>query len=228
MAGIRLNNIKACVFDAYGTLFDVHAPVGRVAGRLGEKAAPLSDTWRLKQLQYTWLRSLMGVHADFWQLTGEALEFAMDAHGIDDPELQHELMELYRKLDAYPDAAPALKTLQQGGLNTAILSNGSPDMLDAAITSAGLDSLLDRSFSVEDIGIYKPDPRVYALVTEGFDIEPQEVCFVSTNGWDASGAAYFGFQVVWLNRFNMVQERLPGKLKAIIPGLEVLPGMIGN
>lgn len=222
----QLKNIKACVFDAYGTLFDVHAPVGRVAGRLGEKAGPLSDTWRLKQLQYTWLRSLMGAHADFWQLTGEALDFAMAAHGVEDAALHGELMALYRTLDAYPDAAPALSALQGRGLKTAILSNGTPDMLQEAVVSAGLAPVLDNVFSIEDVGIYKPDGRVYALASDGLGVRPDEICFVSTNGWDASGAAHFGFQVVWMNRFNMVAERLPGTLSAEITGLDQLAAVI--
>jgi len=227
MTDTTLTSIKACVFDAYGTLFDVHAPVGRLAGRLGEKAGPLSDMWRLKQLQYTWLRSLMGAHADFWQVTGEALDFAMAAHGVADAALRDELMALYRRLDAYEDAAPALEALKARGLKTAILSNGNPDMLQAAVTSAGLGNLLDATYSIEDVGIYKPDPKVYAMASEGLGVMPREICFVSANGWDAAGAAFFGFQVTWLNRFAQPPENLPGAPAAVITGLGELPGLIG-
>lgn len=222
----QLSGIKACVFDAYGTLFDVHAPVGRVAGRLGDKASSLSDMWRQKQLQYTWLRSLMGAHADFWQVTGEALDFAMAAHAVADDALRDELMALYRTLDAYPDAAPALEALQARGLKTAILSNGSPDMLQAAVGSAGLDSLLNATYSIEDVGIYKPDPKVYAMASEDLGVMPREICFVSANGWDAAGAAFFGFQVTWLNRFAQTPENLPAKPAAVITGLDALPGLL--
>ena len=150
MTDETFSNIKACVFDAYGTLFDVHAPVGRMASKIGDSADSVSNVWRLKQLQYTWLRSLMGAHADFWQVTGEALDYSLDFHGIQDEGLRNELMDLYMELDAYDDARSALSALKAAGFTTAILSNGSPKMLNGAVTSADLVSVLDEVISIED------------------------------------------------------------------------------
>lgn len=217
--------VKACVFDAYGTLFDVHSAAAAEAGALGERMQPLSQLWRQKQLEYTWLRSLMGAHADFRQVTRDALDFAMTAQEIDDPGLAGRLMQLYLELDAYPDVRPTLERLRAGGLKTAILSNGEPTMLAAAVEHAGLSDLLDEVLSVEDVGIYKPDSRVYQLAVDRLELTgPTEIAFVSTNGWDARGAANFGFQVAWMNRFGLQLDRLPGEPKAIISGLEELPG----
>ena len=220
-------NIRACVFDAYGTLFDVHSPVGRVAEALGDKAHAVSRTWRDKQLQYTWLRSLMRAHIDFWQVTGEALDYALNLHGIDDAASRDELMQAYLTLDAYADVAPTLAKLKAAGLQTAILSNGSPHMLAAAVASAKIGDRLDAVLSVEEVGIYKPDPRVYKMAADRFAVGPRKVCFVSANGWDASAAAHFGFQVAWMNRFGLTPERLPGKLGAVIEGLDALPPLLG-
>ena len=227
-----INGIRACIFDAYGTLFDIHAPVGRVAGELDGKGPALSDSWRLKQLQYTWLRALMGAHADFETVTGEALDHALAAHGIDAAhgydaaELHRRLMDLYMTLDAYEDVPAVLARLQELGKTTGILSNGSPAMLEAAVSSAGLAGSLDHVLSVEEVGIYKPAPRVYALVCDRLGITASQVCFVSTNGWDAQAAAFFGFQTVWLNRFGMREEQLPGRLSATIRGLDELPPLL--
>lgn len=215
-------DVNACVFDAYGTLFDVHSPVGRVAESLGDKAQIVSQTWRDKQLQYTWLRSLMRAHADFWQVTGEALDYALALHGIEYEAIRDKLMQSYLTLDAYADVAPTLTTLKERGLKTAILSNGSPHMLESAVASAGIGDFLDAVISVEDVGIYKPDPRVYRLASDGFALDPRQVCFVSANGWDAAGAEHFGFQVAWLNRFRLAPDNLPGRPSAVIEGLEAL------
>lgn len=224
----QIGDIGACAFDAYGTLFDVHSPVARVAGALGETGLAMSRTWRDKQLQYTWLRSLMGAHADFWQVTGEALDFALQAHGIDDEALREALMQAYLTLDAYDDVAPALAGLKAAGLKTAILSNGSPTMLEAAVRSAGLDPDLDASLSVEEVGIYKPDPRVYQLAVDRLGVPASRICFVSTNAWDAAAAAHFGLSVVWMNRFGVPPERLPGKVAATITALDALPALIAR
>lgn len=222
----RLSNIKACVFDAYGTLFDIHAPVGRVAASLGENARPISDLWRQKQLQYTWLHSLMGQHADFHSITRDALDYAFAAHDVENETLKARLMDLYMTLDAYEDAAAALDNICQKGLATAILSNGTPAMLAAACDSAGLASQLDELISIEDIAIYKPSPAVYQLAPDRLRVKPQEICFVSANAWDVSGAASFGFQCVWINRFDMEAERLPGTPKAEIASLAELPPLL--
>jgi len=223
----RFATIKACLFDAYGTLFDIHSPVGRAAESLGDKAQAVSQTWRDKQLQYTWLRSLMRAHADFWQVTGEALDYGLDLHGIEDDTIHDKLMQAYLTLDAYPDAAPALAKLKSAGLKTAILSNGSPRMLAAAIASAGIGDSFDAVLSVEDVGVYKPDPRVYQMAVDRFAVGRREICFVSANGWDASGAAHFGFEVAWLNRFALAPERLPGEIGTVIAGLDELPRLLG-
>jgi 2-haloacid dehalogenase len=222
------DGVQACVFDAYGTLFDVHSAAAGEAAALGDAMQPLSQTWRQKQLEYTWLRSLMGVHADFWQITGEALDFAMAQHGIDDAALRARLMDLYLRLDAYPDVRPALSRLRAGGLKTAILSNGEPKMLQAAVAHADIADLLDAVLSVEDVGVFKPDVRVYRLAVERLGLEtPEAIAFVSTNGWDARGAAHFGFRVAWMNRFGAQLDRLPGEPAAIVAGLDELPGLLG-
>jgi 2-haloacid dehalogenase len=220
-------DIGACVFDAYGTLFDVHSAVGRGGGALGDKAGTVSALWRQKQLEYTWLRSLMGAHVDFWQVTGEGLDYALAANGVEDPALRDRLMELYLSLDAYPDVTDALGRLRAGGKQTAILSNGAPKMLNAAVESAGLVDLLDAVLSVEDVGIYKPERRVYQLAVDRLGVVAERICFVSTNAWDAAGAAHFGFNVAWMNRFAQQPERLPGQPAAVITGLSELPGLLG-
>ena len=219
--------VKACVFDAYGTLFDVHSAVAHAGDALGEKAGPVSDLWRQKQLEYTWLRSLMGCHVDFWQVTSDGLEFAMAAHGVADSALHDRLMDLYLRLDAYPEVPETLARLSSAGYATAILSNGSPKMLAAAVESAGLSAFLDAALSVEEVGIFKPDPRVYQLAVDRLEVAPAEVCFLSSNGWDAAAAAHFGFRVAWINRFDKQQERIPADPDIIIRRLDELPPLLG-
>ena len=226
MANPAFSDIGACVFDAYGTLFDVHSAVARGGSVLGERAQAVSDLWRQKQLEYTWLRSLMDAHVDFWQVTGDSLDYALAAHGIQDRALRDGLMELYLSLDAYPDVATCLKDLRTGGKATAILSNGEPRMLEAAVRSAGLTELLDEVLSVESVGIYKPDSRVYQLAVDRLSVAAERICFVSTNPWDASGAANFGFKVAWLDRFAKQPDRLPGDISATITSLAELPALL--
>ncbi len=227
MANPAFADIGACVFDAYGTLFDVHSAVGRSGGALGDKAGPVSALWRQKQLEYTWLRSLMGAYVDFWQVTGAGLDYALAANGVEDAELRRRLMDLYLNLDAYPDVADALDRLRAGGKKTAILSNGAPNMLRAAVETAGLGGRLDAVLSVDELGTFKPDPRVYQLAVDRLGVAAERICFVSTNGWDAAGAAYFGFKVAWLNRFGQQPERLPGAPAAVIETLAELPDLLG-
>lgn len=227
MTASTLQGISACVFDAYGTLFDVNAAVARCREQVGPKADQLAEQWRAKQLQYSWLRSLMRRHVDFWQVTGQALDFAMATVGIQDPVLRARLMDLYQTLDAYPDAAPCLQQLKRAGLRTAILSNGNKAMLASAVESAHLGSLLDAVLSVDEVGIFKPDFSVYRLVVDRFEIPPGAVCFVSSNGWDAHAAADFGFQVAWANRSRQPREHLPGILAAEIRSLSELPALLG-
>ena len=220
------SDIKACVFDAYGTLLDVNAAAERCRGDLGDNAGPLAEIWRAKQLQYTWLSSLMGQHRDFRELTERGLEYAMESLGLDDAELQAKLMDLYEVLDAYPEVPDMLGTLKQSGMKTAILSNGTPDMLDAAATAGGIKSNLDAILSIEEVGIFKPDPRVYQLAVDRLGVAKENICFVSSNGWDATGAAAFGFQVAWVNRAGLVQEKLGFDPKVILKDLKGLAELV--
>lgn len=224
LLGPKLEGIQACVFDAYGTLFDVGSPVMKLAGEIGEKAEALSALWRQKQLEYTWLRSLMGTHADFWVVTRDALDFALDQLEIKEAGLADELMTLYLKLDAFPDVADALAALKKAGKRLAILSNGSPSMLDAIVRHAGLERQFEQVLSVEEVGIYKPSRRVYRLAMQKLHLaDAPSVCFVSANTWDAQAAAQFGFQAVRVARQPKREERMPGKPARIINSLAELP-----
>jgi 2-haloacid dehalogenase len=221
-----IRGIKACVFDAYGTLFDVHSAVGKHRYRLGDRADQVSMLWRTKQLEYTWLRSLMGHHADFWQITKDALDFAFDMHGINDPDLHRALMEAYLNLDCYPEVPETLSILKSRGLRLAILSNGTPIMLEAAVKNAGIENLIEKNFSIEEVGIFKPDPKVYQIAVDGLSVNPEEIVFQSANAWDASGASAFGFKVAWVNRFGQSEERLPGQPDVEIQTLVELPDLL--
>lgn len=224
--------IKLCVFDAYGTLFDV-AAAAREAAEQPENHAiadcwrEIARDWRLKQLQYTWLRAITGAHCDFWQVTGEGLDWAMAAQGIDDARLRQVLMDLYWQLSAYAEVPEMLRAVQTGGLQNAILSNGSPEMLGGAVQSAEIAGQLSGVLSVEEVGIFKPDARVYALVEQHFDVSRDEVLFVSSNGWDAAGAAGFGFKTVWVNRMGEPVDQLPWKPTHILPDLVQIPKLAG-
>jgi 2-haloacid dehalogenase len=223
----KLHGIRACVFDAYGTLFDVHAPMRKLAPEIGERAEEVSKLWRQKQLEYSWLRSLMGAHADFWHVTGDALDYALEHFGISEPGLKDEIMALYLKLEAYPEAAAALEAVKAKGKLTAILSNGSPAMLEAAVRHAGLEKLFNMVLSVEDVGIYKPSRRVYRHAMQKLQLQDAPaVCFVSANTWDAQGAAQFGFQVLRVDRFGLKDDRIPGRPAALIKDLSELPAMV--
>jgi len=219
--------VRAAVFDAYGTLFDWASAAERARDVLGDRWQPFAELWRQKQLQYTWLRSLMGRHADFWQVTGEALDFAMRSHGIADAGLHARLMGLYRTVGAYADAAEALGRLRRGGLRTAILSNGEPRMLAAAAESAGLAPLLDAVLSVEAVAIYKPHPSVYALATRHLGLAASQILFVSANGWDAWAAKAFGMRVAWCNRSGQPPENLPEPPDAEVRALSEVAALVG-
>ncbi len=222
-----LDDIAVCVFDAYGTLVDFESGVRHVRDKLGDKADALSRLWRDKQLQYTWLRSQMGRHEDFWHVTGDALDFAMAALDMADPPIRAELMQLYLQLRAYPDVADALTRVKQAKMRTAILSNGSPTMLAAVVNSAGLQEYIDTVLSVEAVGVFKPHPSVYQLVPDRMAVKPENVCFLSANGWDVHGAASFGFKVLWINRAGAPRERLPGDPVGEIVSLSELPEWLG-
>lgn len=220
--------ITTCVFDAYGTLFDV-AAAARIAaaepGRdaLAAKWPEIARTWRLKQLQYSWLRAAAGVHAGFWQVTGDGLDYALEAHGLDDPDLRERLLQLYWELQAYPEVPGMLKALKSAGFQTAILSNGSPDMLAGAVGNAGIGADLDAVLSVETVGVFKPHPSVYALVGDHFGCARREVLFVSSNCWDACAGAGYGFHAVWANRAGEPMDRLPWKPDNVQADLTGIP-----
>lgn len=226
-AAHRLSGIKACVFDAYGTLFDVNAAAEARADRLGDGWKTLAETWRTKQLTYSWLRGLQGAYVPFSQVTGEALDFAMESHGLSDPDLRQELMDLYFRLTAYPEVPDMLKRLKAAGMRTAILSNGSPDMLSAAVENAGIAPLLDAVLSVDELKTFKPDPRVYQLACDRLGVAPGEISFQSSNAWDAHAASHFGCKVVWINRFGQAPERLPGHPDVTLKTLAPLPAVVG-
>lgn len=227
MSDPRFSEIKACVFDAYGTLFDVHSAAARMKDDLGEKSEAMSDMWRMKQLQYTWLRSLMGHHVDFWQVTGDALDYAMRALDMEDAGLRAKLMELYLQLDAYPEVTDVLTALKDGGKKTAILSNGEPSMLIAAAKTAGIYKLLDGIYSIETAGIFKPHPSTYQVAIDGLKMTAEDVAFQSSNGWDAHGAGAFGFRVAWVNRFDQPTELLPSPPLVQLKTLSELPPLLG-
>lgn len=221
-----IGEIRACVFDAYGTLFDVHSSARAERERLGERWQALAELWRLKQLQYTWLRGLGARHADFRQVTADALDFSMESLGIDDPALRARLLDLYERLSCYPEAPAALRALKAGGLRLAILSNGTPEMLASAVRHAGLDGLLDEVLSVESVGIYKPHPSVYRLAADRLACSPRHIGFVSANGWDAAFAQANGMRALWCNRGGQPAERLPDPPEHVVTDLDGLPSLL--
>lgn len=221
--------ITTCIFDAYGTLFDVAAAARQAASEPGNQALAdtwpqLAEHWRQKQLNYSWLRAIMGQHCDFWQVTQDGLDWALEAAGLqDDPALRDRLLQLYWELSAYPEVPAMLARLKTDGLTAAILSNGSPAMLQGAVVSAGLQDLLADSLSVESVGMFKPARPVYDLVGERFGCAPGQVLFVSSNGWDAAAAAGYGFVTAWVNRRNDPVDRLPATPHHILSDLTGIP-----
>lgn len=222
-----LDVVRACVFDAYGTLFDFASAARRCQDAIGDSFNRLTALWREKQLQYTWLRAVQGQHADFWQVTGDALDFSLETLMHDQPGLRDRLMDLYLALDAFPEVPDVLRQLKAAGLKTAILSNGTPSMLDSAVKNARIDSLVDMVLSVEEVGVYKPDPRVYQFAVDRLAIPASQISFQSSNAWDAHAASSFGMKVVWCNRYRQRRERLPGKPDYEINTLAELPGIVG-
>jgi len=224
---VPLRGVRACVFDAYGTLFDFAAATRQCRDVLGDGIDKLTGLWRDKQLQYTWLRAAQGRHADFWRVTGDALEFSLETLNLNAPGLRDRLMELYLTLDAFPEVEDVLRKLKAAGLRTAILSNGSPKMLDAAVKAARLGTLLDAVLSVEEVGVYKPHPKVYQLAVDRVGVPASAIAFQSSNAWDAYAASAFGMQVVWCNRYGLRRERLPGSPDREIKSLAELPALVG-
>ncbi|MGO9740515.1 MAG: haloacid dehalogenase type II [Roseiarcus sp.] len=220
-----ISGLRACVFDAYGTLFDFASAAAR-ADVPDDRRAALTALWRDKQLQYTWLRTLQGRYADFWQVTGDALDFALESCSLGDPALRAELMQLYLTLQPFPEVLGALAALKARGLTIAILSNGAPAMLASAVRSAGLGDRIDHAFSVDAVGAFKTDRRVYQYALDALALQSRQVLFASSNGWDAYAAADFGFRVAWINRNGQRPERLPGAPDVVLESLAGLPGVI--
>lgn len=222
--------ITTCIFDAYGTLFDVTAAARQAAAEPDREALAacwqkLASEWRTKQLEYTWLRAIAGHHTDFWQVTQDGLDWALDANGLTGVDLRERLLHLYWELAAYPEVPAMLKSLKDKGLNTAILSNGSKAMLNGAVQSADLGALLDDVLSVDDVGIFKPHSRVYDMVQARFGGTRDQVLFVSSNGWDAAGAAGYGFTTVWVNRMGAPLDRLFASPSHILPDLSTIESL---
>jgi 2-haloacid dehalogenase len=221
-----LEGIDACVFDAYGTLFDFSSAAARCSDTLGDRVDELAAVWRTKQIEYTWLRSLMGAYVDFWKVTGDALDYALETLDLNDPALRIRLMDLYQQLDAFPETKSVLTRLASMDIRMAILSNGSPAMLEAAVTHAGLGRLFEAVLSADATEIYKPHHSVYQLAVDQLSVPAERICFLSSNAWDAHGAAHFGFKVVWVNRYGRRRERLPGAPVHEIDGLAELPALL--
>lgn len=220
-----LAGIRACVFDAYGTLFDLASAVGRCPEVPAAQRAALSALWRDRQLQYAWLRALQGRYVDFWQVTGDSLDFSLESLGLP-PALRDPLLALYRTLAAFPEVPDVLRRLRAAGFRTAILSNGSPAMLEAAVAAAGLGGLLDAVLSVDAVATFKTDRRVYQHALDQLGAPASSVSFQSSNAWDAHAAADFGMRVVWCNRHGQPRERLPGRPDHEIRTLAELPALL--
>ena len=221
-----MNKIKACIFDAYGTLFDVNAACRELSKEVGDNWEKLASLWRLRQVEYTWLRNSMDEYIDFWKITSDALDYAMETLGIENNELREELLNLYLKLEAYPEINDLLKKLKQRGLKTGILSNGNMKMLNSAVNNANIREYLDEILSVEDCKIYKPSSKVYDLVKIKMQISKENVLFFSSNAWDMHAASNYGFKTIWVNRFNTKLERLPGKPIDIVNSLDKIDEII--
>ena len=225
MSGLK--GVRACVFDAYGTLFDFASAAAACEGVPTDRRAALTALWRDKQLQYSWLRSLQGRYVDFWRVTGDALDYALDSLGLADAALRETLMGLYRRLAAFPEVPATLRALRGAGYASAILSTGSPDMLAAAVAAAGLDGLFDAVLSADAVGVFKTDRSVYQYALDRLGVAAAEVSFQSSNAWDAHAASDFGMRVVWCNRYGQRRERLPGAPDFEIRSLAELPALLG-
>ena len=217
---------KACIFDAYGTLFDVNSACRELSKEVGHNWESLASLWRLRQVEYTWLRNSMNEYIDFWQITSDALDYAMETLDIENIKLKQDLLALYLKLEAYPEVKDLLKKLKQKGYKTGILSNGSMKMLNSAVDNANIRDLLDGILSVEECEIYKPSKKVYDLVEKNMKVKKENVMFFSSNAWDMHAASNYGFNTIWVNRFNAKLERLPGKPMKIVNSLEKIDEII--
>jgi 2-haloacid dehalogenase len=216
-----MKNIKAIIFDAYGTLFDVNSAAEKCKGKIGDKWEIFSNYWRTTQLEYTWLRNLMNRHKDFWQVTEDSLDKSMKTFKID-PSMRNELLDLYKILPTFPEAKEVLKYLKEKNYKLGILSNGTPDLLDELVASNNLDNIFDDIFSIEEVGVYKPDSKVYDIPIKKYGIQKQEVVFLSANTWDVSGGGNYGYNSIWVNRNNNIFDNLDYKPKNQITNLKQL------
>ena len=216
-----MKNIKAIIFDAYGTLFDVNSAAEKCKDKIGDKWEGFANFWRTTQLEYTWLRSLMDRHKDFWQITEDSLDKSIKVFNID-PSMRNELLDLYKILSPYKEVPETLKTLKEKKFKLAILSNGTPSLLDELVKSNHLDNLFDDIFSIEQVGVYKPSSRVYDLPIKKYNINKSEVAFLSANTWDVSGGGNYGYQSIWVNRNNNIFDNLDFRPKYQITDLNKL------
>ena len=220
-----MKNIKAIIFDAYGTLFDVNSAAEKCKDKIGEKWERFANFWRTTQLEYTWLRSLMERHKDFWQVTEDSLDKSMKAFDID-PSMRNELLNLYKVLSPFEEVPETLKTLKEKKFKLAILSNGTPSLLDELVKSNNLDNLFDDIFSIEQVGVYKPSSRVYDMPIRKYNINKSEIAFLSANTWDVSGGGNYCYQSIWVNRNNNIFDNLDFKPKYQITDLNKLTQLV--
>jgi 2-haloacid dehalogenase len=220
-----MKNIKAIIFDAYGTLFDVNSAAEKCKDKIGDKWEGFANHWRTTQLEYTWLRSLMKRHKDFWQVTEDSLDKSMKAYKIDS-SMKNELLDLYKILSPFKEVPEVLKSLKEKDFKLAILSNGTPSLLDELVTSNNLENIFNDIFSIEDVGIYKPDSKVYDLPVNQYQIQKKEVAFLSANTWDVSGAGNYGYNSIWVNRNNNIFDNLDYKPQNEIKNLKELLNII--
>ena len=216
-----MNNSKAIVFDAYGTLFDVNSAAEKSKDKIGNKWENFANFWRTTQLEYTWLRSLMKKHKNFWQITEDSLDKSMETFQID-KSLRNDLLNLYKQLSPYPEVKNVLENLKKQSFKLAILSNGTPELLNHLVKSSDLENLFDNIFSVEEVKIYKPDPKVYDIPINKYKVSKGEITFLSANTWDVSGAGNYGYNSIWVNRNNSVFDKLDYKPKNEIKNLKQL------
>ncbi len=216
-----MKNVKAIIFDAYGTLFDVNSAAEKCKDKIGDKWEPFANFWRTTQLEYTWLRSLMGRHKDFWQVTEDSLDKSMKAFNIDS-SMKNELLNLYKILSPYKEVSETLKALKEKKFKLAILSNGTPSLLNELVKSNKLENLFDDVFSIEEVGVYKPNSKVYDIPIKKYKIEKNEVAFLSANTWDVSGGGNYGYQSIWVNRNNNIFDNLDFKANIEIKDLSGL------
>ena len=216
-----MKNVKAIIFDAYGTLFDVNSAAEKCKDKIGDKWEGFANFWRTTQLEYTWLRSLMKRHKDFWQVTEDSLEKSMNAFKID-KAMKNELLNLYKVLNTFPEVRDVLNKLKEKNYKLAILSNGTPALLNELVKSNNLDNIFDDIFSIEEVGIYKPDAKVYDMPIKKYKIQKEEVVFLSANTWDISGGGNYGYSSIWVNRNNSIFDNLDYKPKDEVKNLNQL------